>query len=275
MKNSSPTHALWLATLLLATLNPQLSTCRAQGSLTPPGAPAPTFKTLDQIEPRTPISSVPFTITNSGHFYLTKSLTSTTDGVIINSDDVTLDLNGFTLSGDSGTGDYGVEVGTSTADGQKRVVIRNGIVRNFGSGVRIESVSSGVLVEGIQVHNCAGAGIHLGIIGTNAAYQCTIRNCVMTSNGQDGLFVQGTSSVLGGRNVIMDCQAIANAGSGFSVIGTNNLIIRNLAARNAINDYNILANNRAGIIVTPALTGTITVGGPGSGTTDPFANLKY
>jgi hypothetical protein len=41
----------------------------AQGSLTPPpGAPAPTMKTLDQIEARTPISSAPFTISAPGSY---------------------------------------------------------------------------------------------------------------------------------------------------------------------------------------------------------------
>src|SRR5262245_46218450 len=30
---------------------------RAQGALTPPGAPAPTMKTLDQLEPRIPINA--------------------------------------------------------------------------------------------------------------------------------------------------------------------------------------------------------------------------
>jgi len=30
----------------------------AQGPLTPPGTPAPTMKSLDQIEPRTPIASL-------------------------------------------------------------------------------------------------------------------------------------------------------------------------------------------------------------------------
>ena len=45
-----------------------------QGSLTPPGAPTPTMKTLDQIEPRTPIDATHtpgdanalFNITQSG-----------------------------------------------------------------------------------------------------------------------------------------------------------------------------------------------------------------
>ena len=46
----------------------------AQGSLTPPGAPAETMKTLEQVEPRTPVSSLPFTITQSGSYYLTTTL---------------------------------------------------------------------------------------------------------------------------------------------------------------------------------------------------------
>jgi hypothetical protein len=49
-----------------------------QGSLTPPGAPAPTMKTLQQVEPRTPISSAPFTISQPGSYYLTTNLTVTT-----------------------------------------------------------------------------------------------------------------------------------------------------------------------------------------------------
>src|SRR5580698_1789256 len=63
------------ALVLLATFNFQLATVFAQGSLTPPGAPAATMKSLDQIEPRTPISSAPFTITNPGSYYLAANLT--------------------------------------------------------------------------------------------------------------------------------------------------------------------------------------------------------
>jgi hypothetical protein len=51
----------------------------AQGPLTPPGAPAPTMKTLVQVEPRTPVSSLPFSITEPGSYYLTTSLTGNAD----------------------------------------------------------------------------------------------------------------------------------------------------------------------------------------------------
>ena len=34
----------------------------AQGPLTPPGAPAPTMKTLAQVEPRIAITNAPYTI---------------------------------------------------------------------------------------------------------------------------------------------------------------------------------------------------------------------
>src|SRR5215831_11784420 len=79
----------------------------AQGPLTPPGAPAPTMKSLDQIEPRTPIDAAHtpgdgsnlFNITNSGSYYLTTNVIATSgkSGIRILADNVTIDLNGFGL----------------------------------------------------------------------------------------------------------------------------------------------------------------------------------
>ncbi len=79
------------------------STCvvSAQGGLTPPGAPAPTMMTLAQIEPRTPISSLPFAITNAGSYYLTTNLTGSV-GVIVAA------LNSVAIFGSTG----GAGVGT-------------------------------------------------------------------------------------------------------------------------------------------------------------------
>src|SRR5438045_2521768 len=73
----------------------------AQGPLVPPGPPGPTMKTLDQIEPRQPIGILPFEITTPGAYYVTANLkgVSAKDGITISADNVTLDLNGFNLTG--------------------------------------------------------------------------------------------------------------------------------------------------------------------------------
>lgn len=73
------------------------------GDLNPPFGPVlPTMKTIQQAEPRIPIDTLPFTISQPGSYYLTGDLTplsSGSNGVEINSDHVTLDLNGFAIHG--------------------------------------------------------------------------------------------------------------------------------------------------------------------------------
>ena len=69
-----------------------------QGSLTPPGAPGETMKTLAQVEPRTPISSLPYTISEPGSYYVTGNLSSTGSGIVIQASGVTVDLMGFSVT---------------------------------------------------------------------------------------------------------------------------------------------------------------------------------
>src|ERR1035441_8295747 len=88
------------------------------GSLIPPGTPAPTMISLDQIEPRTAITSAPYTISSPGSYYLTANLSVTNGNAItITANRVTLDLNGFTLSSTqaSPTGS-GIFLGSSLSD---------------------------------------------------------------------------------------------------------------------------------------------------------------
>src|SRR4051812_31427609 len=106
-----------------------------QGSLTPPGPPAATFKTLQQVEPRIDLQNAPasavtttnvfyhFVITQPGSYYLSANLGVTKpNGIQINTEGVTLDLNGFQISRASGTGGNGIEIAVAS----HRATVRNG-----------------------------------------------------------------------------------------------------------------------------------------------------
>jgi hypothetical protein len=169
--------------VLLSTLNPQLSTF-AQGSLTPPGAPAPTMKTLAQIEPRTPISSAPVIITAPGSYYLTTNLAvSGGDAITIATNGVTLDLNGFTIASTapSATGN-----GILINSGLRNLAILNGFIQggvtNGSGGYNGGGFGSGIVgspqnarVSGVSVSGCLYLGIYLGNGDSTVVESCTVR----------------------------------------------------------------------------------------------------
>jgi hypothetical protein len=179
--------------LLLAALTTVL---RAQGSLTPPGAPAPTMKTLAQVEARTAITNISnFTITQPGSYYLTTNITvASGHGVAILCSNVMLDLNGFTLfsTNPSGNG-YGVFLSNSL----RNITIWNGFIHggitNNGSNTYTgPGFSHGIfdlggnirniLISRVQISGCRTAGILLDL-GTTT----TIESCHVQSIGGSGL----------------------------------------------------------------------------------------
>ena len=132
----------------------------AQGDLTPPGGPAPSMKSLDQVEPRTPISSLPYRIEESGSYYLTGPLASTSSGILISTNDVTLDLMGFAISGTRTLGYHGINIGGSPGSPVRRVVVRNGTVHSFITGVRADHAEA-CRIERMMVSTTLGSGIYL------------------------------------------------------------------------------------------------------------------
>lgn len=163
----------------------------AQGPLTPPGAPAPTMKTLDQLEARTPISSAPIAISTRGSYYLTGNLTvSSGDAIFINTDDVTLDLNGFTISSTANPASGSAVVFTNI---RRNVTIRNGHIRGtttfaagtFTTGGFLEGIdqsftaTTNVRVSDIDVLGVANDGIDLGTndVPTFIVERCTVSVC--------------------------------------------------------------------------------------------------
>ena len=130
--------------LLLLAFNPQPSTF-AQGSLTPPGPPAPTMKTLAQIEPRTPVDAAntpgdgsdSFIISQPGSYFLTTNIVGAVAkyGITIATNNVTLDLNGFTLLGVPGSSG-----GIYFSGSYSNITVQNGTITGWGGdGVRSDS----------------------------------------------------------------------------------------------------------------------------------------
>jgi hypothetical protein len=198
---SNQTIAGWLVLAALSTLNLQPSTGFAQGSLTPPGAPAPMMKTLAQVEPRTPISSLPYTISAPGSYYVTTNLTGASGnyGIAIAAGNVTLDLNGFSLLGVSGSLD-GVHVNSSYTN----ITVRNGVITGWGYR-GVDAYSAGYPHNLLFERLAVSANGSFGII-TEAGSE--VRDCCCMSNLLDGIYSMD--------GLISGCVARDNGGNGIN-----------------------------------------------------------
>ena len=138
-----------------------------QGALTPPGAPAPTMKTLGeidsaitdldsavaQVEARIDLATVAgdgtyhHVISESGSYYLSGNLDVTLagGGIKINAPAVTLDLNGFKIERISGSGGSGIEIPT----GMDGATVRNGTINGFKYGISGSSADNCLFPESV------------------------------------------------------------------------------------------------------------------------------
>jgi hypothetical protein len=179
----------------------------AQGSLTPPGSPAPTMKTLQQVEPRIDVATLDntgdtssvYVISQAGSYYLSANLNAPSGktAVHILSGGVTLDLRGFTISGSDTTQTAIVTTGDS--------VIRNGQLVGWGTGVsQTNYVPGSCVVEDLVIRG-ANAGVTGSLNSPNP--NSKVRRCE--------IYVGGNGIVSYGE--VTDCYvsgaAIAYAGA--------------------------------------------------------------
>ena len=212
------------------------------------------------MEPRTPIdathtpgdlSSV-FKITTSGSYYLVANIDTgrslgagiirlAESGIRVSASDVTIDLNGFTISG--GTNDLS---GISVDSGLKGITIRNGHINGFGvDGINADGVNCGLYEnlcldnnkdDGLEVgsdtviRNCRAVGN--GDMGFVANSGVTITESVAQGNGDDGFLV-------GAAGVISRCVSRSNEGYGI-----------NAATACSISHCSVLDNRNDGIFAS-------------------------
>ncbi|TVQ59519.1 MAG: hypothetical protein EA379_10655 [Phycisphaerales bacterium] len=212
--------------LIAATLAASLGAFAVADLNPPPGPIAPTMRSLDQIEPRTPVQSLPgssaaiHVISQPGSYYLTGDIVGdgTRHGIQINISNVTLDLNGFSLRATGGSGSFN---GVHMPNFRVNVVIKNGNVFNWpGSGVN-------ALIDSGRIERItASSNGEWGISNAIGAFSTNIVTCEAFNNGAGGILA-------GSNGVVIDCVARANTGNGI-VIGSNGTISNSAATATTI-----------------------------------------
>ena len=205
----------WVIAAFFVAITPAL--ILAQGPLTPPGAPAPTMKSLDQLDvhvdtaaagKRTPIDAVQtpgdannsYVITQPGSYYLTGNLNGVSgkSGIRILTDNVTVDLNGFAVIGVAGSLN-----GITYSNLPTNICVRNGAVRSWGgSGIALGATMN-CLLERLRCSDNGADGLFGG-------FNSVIRDCITTGNGGKGLNLEPVSTVTG-------CTSASNTSIGISV----------------------------------------------------------
>jgi parallel beta-helix repeat protein len=296
---------LRLLCIVVAAAGPLLLPISAfpQGSLNPPGPPAPTMKKLDEVEPRTNLQATPapagvdttsasynFIINQPGSYYLSANvLVTKTNGIQINAQGVTLDLNGFQISQVSPNG-IGIEI-LMTSD---HTTVRNGSIKGFASGI-FGRTAKACAFRDLAVTACTSYGILTGPSAVlescrahdNAGYAAifadvgsSLVNCTASNNGNtpDSIGIQTARGcttthstafansgvgILGGEgSVVKDCVAYSNGGVGIQ--GQNGCTIAGSSAQynsatgittgdhSTVSNCNVSNNNVGGIFVFDA-----------------------
>ncbi|MBU4231375.1 MAG: right-handed parallel beta-helix repeat-containing protein [Desulfobacterales bacterium] len=157
----------------------------------------------------TKITSLPYTITTPGFYYLGRNLEHSGDGdaILIYADNVTLDLMGCSLTY-TGASSFADGISMIT---RKNVEIRNGTISGFY--ISVHEVTYGLANQRV-INIRANYNTHVGIAlsGNNSL----VRDCTASNNSGGGIYVYS--------GTITGCVAADNGGSGVAMTGPGSLL---------------------------------------------------
>lgn len=216
--NSSVVSPRFVATLFALAAAP--AAVFAQGALLPAGAPAPSMKTLAQIESRTDVATLPGdatairVITQPGSYYLTGDVVGVAGkgGIRIEANNVTLDLNGFAVTG-PGAGSLSGIYCPPEGDGTpmfRTIAIRNGVVASWGGRGVSSGVSIDFVVSDVRIRDCGGYGIQL------AGGFCLVENCMVEAVTGEGITIGGSGGL---DSIIRGCIVVGVSAPASRAIG--------------------------------------------------------
>jgi parallel beta-helix repeat protein len=181
--------------------------------------------------------------------------------------------------------------GNGIQAGAQSVVRDSASSGNSGAGIKVSGDRS--IVESCSADSNSGMGIVAAGNGTgtvirkcsaadnlsdgiNAYRNCLIIDNLSTGNGNGAPFAAGIHVTSFGNRIEGNVVSTNDTGILIDQSGTANLVFRNTATGNT-KQFDILANNKVGIIVSPpnsvAINGS--TGGAGMGSTDPYINISH
>lgn len=154
----------------------------------------------------TPITSLPFTISVPGSYCLTQNaIPIGVVGITIMADNVTLDLNNYTITGAT---DGVLSQGNN-------IIIKNGRINSSANGIEINA-GGVVTLENLQIYNCTNASIDVSGVNTILLDSCETFSSVV------GINVSSANNVL-----IQNCWSHDNISNGVLVNSCNDVVCQN------------------------------------------------
>ncbi|MCB9838160.1 MAG: hypothetical protein H6813_02375 [Phycisphaeraceae bacterium] len=224
------------------------ATAHAGDLVPPPGPVTPTMKPLDAIEPRICVNELPAAasaarlISAPGRYYLVADIIAGPgqSGIQVDADDVSIDLNGYSIIGGPGTLD-GIQVSPGA---DRRIRIESGVITEAGArsgstvrdfeqdGICAAGVSSFAL-SGVTLENNVGSGAAVTIsCDENKDTPVLFSHVTSQQNGATGVLV--TNTLVGGIargggggvfcSAKMDCLDMAVCMNGLDGIQVNNAV---------------------------------------------------